>query len=387
MALTELKIKSAKAADKRYSITDADGLILEVMTSGKKYWRLRYNVKGKRYFHTIGEYPALSLAEARDRKIELRQKIRDGKPLKETRKTWTFGDVANEWAKKHVEKLNNEAERKRLFSRLDAHILPFIGDAAIADISAPDILPVLQRLETRGTLEMASKVRVMLGQIFRYAVSTGRKLYDPMPTLKGAIAAPRSRHFASLTNPRDVANLMQAIDNYPQKQVRYAMIFSALTFCRPGEIRRAEWSEINIANREWRLPAEKMKMKRPHIVPLASQTIELLADLHVMTGNGMYLFPSNRSPRGDRPMSENTVLVALRSMGYGKEQMTAHGFRSMASTLLNENGFNRDWIERQLAHVEGNNVRAAYNYAEYLPERRKMMQWWADYLDELRGSH
>jgi integrase len=190
------------------------------------------------------------------------------------------------------------------------------------------------------------------------------------------------KHFASLTAPPDVAALMRAVDAYPQPVVRMAMRFSALTFVRPGEVRHAEWAEIH--DGEWRIPDEKMKMKKTHIVPLARQTLELLDELRAFTGHGKYIFPSNRAPRGDRPMSENTVLAALRSMGYTKDQMTPHGFRSIAETLLNENGFNRDWIERQCAHSERNSVRAAYNYAEYLPERRRMMQWWADYLDELR---
>jgi integrase len=202
--------------------------------------------------------------------------------------------------------------------------------------------------------------------------------------LRGFIETPKPGHYASLTKPSDVALLLRAIDAYPHVIVREAMLFSALTFLRPGEVRRSEWMEIE--GSEIHIPKEKMKMDRPHIVPLSRQSLELLDRLRPLTGHCGYIFPSARSPKGDRPMSENAVLAALRSMGFAKEQMTPHGFRHMASTLLNENGFNRDWIERQLAHSEGSGVRAAYNYAEYLPERRKMMQWWADYLDELRES-
>jgi integrase len=195
---------------------------------------------------------------------------------------------------------------------------------------------------------------------------------------------PKQRHYPSPKKPEEVGMLMRAIDAYPHDMIRCAMLFSALTFCRPGEIRHAEWSEISGA--EWRIPEEKMKMRRPHIVPLARQAIELLQKMNQLTGHGKYVFPSNRAPNADRAMSDGTVLVAIRAMGYTKDQMVPHGFRSMASTLLNEHGFPPDHIERQLAHVEGNSVRAAYNYAEYLPERRKMMQWWADYLDELRNK-
>jgi integrase len=219
------------------------------------------------------------------------------------------------------------------------------------------------------------------GQVFRYAIACEHCEYDPTQPIRGPLEPVRPGHFASVTRPADVGQLLRSVDAYPHPVVRHAMQFSALVFLRPGEVRHTEWTEID--GDELRIPGEKMKMKRPHIVPLARQTVELLQKMKQLTGHGKYVFPSNRSPKGDRPMSENTVLVALRSMGYEKDQMTAHGFRSMASTLLNENGFNRDWIERQLAHVEGNGVRAAYNYAEYLPERRKMMQWWADYLDGL----
>jgi integrase len=262
------------------------------------------------------------------------------------------------------------------------HLLPFLGDKDIASITPADILPVFQRLAGMEKWEMLSRIRSITSQIFRYGVATGRCQNDPTYALRGAIISPRPRHYSSIRKPSEVGALMRAITSYPYEQVRCALLFSALTFCRPGEIRNAEWAEID--KDEWRIPQEKMKMNRPHIVPLSRQALKVLEEMRDISGGGKYVFPSNRTPT--RPMSENTILAALRSMGYTKDQMTPHGFRSMASTLLNENGFNRDWIERQLAHVEGNSVRAAYNYAEYLPERRKMMQWWADYLDTLRQS-
>jgi integrase len=229
---------------------------------------------------------------------------------------------------------------------------------------------------------MSRRVKQIISQIFRFGIMAGYCDNDPTYALRGFIDAPKPGHFASLTRPSDAALLLRAIDAYPHVIVREAMRFSALVFLRPGEVRHAEWIEIE--ENDLRIPKEKMKMDRPHIVPLSRQAIELLDRLRPLTGHGIYVFPSARAPGGSRPLSENAVLVALRSMGYTKDQMTPHGFRHMASTLLNENGFNRDWIERQLAHAESDGVRAAYNYAEYLPERRKMMQWWADYLDELK---
>jgi integrase len=264
------------------------------------------------------------------------------------------------------------------------HVFPFVGEASLTDLKTKDMLSLAHRIEAKGTIETTRRVLQICSQVFRYAIACEYCEYDPTQNTRGALVTAKPGHFASLTHPADVALLLRSIDAYPQTIVRYAMQFSALTFCRPGEVRHAEWSEID--KNEWHIPEGKMKMKRPHIVPLATQTLALLDEIRLLTGHGQYVFPSSRAPNGDRPISDATVLVALRSMGYTKEQMTPHGFRHMASTLLNENGFNRDWIERQLAHVEGNSVRAAYNYAEYLPERRQMMQWFADYLDRLRGD-
>jgi integrase len=352
------------------------------MTSGKKYWRLRYFKDGKRSWHTIGEYPATGLQEAREKRNDLRRKLREGAPL--SAKSTLFRDVALEWAHAHDQKIANENDRIKMRGRMNNHLLPFLGEKEIASIAPADVLAVLQRLAGMEKWEMLSRVRSVTSQIFRYGVATGRVQTDPTYALRGAIIAPKKRHFPSIRKPAEVGALMRSIDAYPFERVRYAMWFSALTFCRPGEIRRAEWSEIDMDRSEWTIPEEKMKMRRPHIVPLSRQAVEVLKEMADISRGGKYVFPSNRTPL--RPMSDATVLAALRSMGYPKDQMTPHGFRSMASTLLNENGFNVDWIERQLAHVEGNGVRAAYNYAEYLPERRKMMQWWADYLDELRET-
>jgi integrase len=381
MPLTDVKIKSLRARDKRYQTADSDGLYLEVMSSGRKYWRVRYCKDNKRSWHTIGEYPAVGLQEARERRNDMRMKLRSGAPLK--LKGNSFRDVALEWACAHDKKISNEKDRIKTRNRMNNHLLPFIGDKDIAAVTPADILPLLQRLAERGNFEMLSRIRSITSQIFRYGVASGRCAADPTYALRGAVITPKKSHYPSPKNPRDAGMLLRAIDSYPRDTVRRAMQFSALTFCRPGEIRTAEWAEIN--DGEWKIPEEKMKMRRPHIIPLARQTLEILEKMRQLTGHGKYVFPSNRTPNGDRPMSEAGVLAALRAMGYTKEQIVPHGFRSMASTLLNENGFNADWIERQLAHTEGNSVRAAYNYAEYLPERRRMMQWWADYLDGLRA--
>ena len=383
MPLSDMRIKSLKPRDKRYQECDSDGLYIEVMTSGKKYWRLRYHKDSKHSWHTIGEYPATGLQEAREKRNDLRKKLRDGQPL--TIKSTLFRDVAEEWAEAHDKKISRERDKISTRNRMRNHLLPFLGDKDISAITPADVLQVLQRLAELEKWEMLARIRSAASQIFRYGVATGRCENDPTSALRGAIIPPRKRHYPSIRRPAEVGALMRAIDAYPFERVRYAMYFSALTFCRPGEIRHAEWAEIDMGKLEWIIPEEKMKMRRPHVVPLSRQASEVLYEMRAVSGNeGKYIFPSNRTPL--RPMSDSTILAALRAMGYTNDQMTPHGFRSMASTLLNENGFNRDWIERQLAHIEGNSVRAAYNYADYLPERRKMMQWWADYLDTLRQS-
>ena len=267
---------------------------------------------------------------------------------------------------------------------LNKYILPELKDTPINEITSGTVLKLCRNIEARGTIETAARVKVIIGQIFRYAIATDRIDNDPTTALKGALETHRPKHMAALTKPSDIAMLMKNINAYPHAIVRCALKFSALTFCRPGEIRHAEWSEIDFEAHEWRIPSEKMKMKRVHIVPLATQTIELLRFLQQLTGKSKWLFPSARLD--GRPMSENTVRVALRSMGYSNDDMTAHGFRGMASTRLNEIGWPPDVIERQLAHSERNAVRAAYNHAEYLDERRKMMQAWADYLENFDNN-
>jgi integrase len=384
MPLNELKIRNAKPKDKRYQISDSEGLYLEVMVSGKKYWRLRYTKDGKKNWHTLGMYPDVSLQQAREARNDLKKKLRSNSPLLSSSAD-TFGGIAAEWVAAHEVQLSSDKYMTSIRTRLSSHVLPFIGDRKIAELKPADILSVINRLTAMHSFEMAKRARSMCSQIFRFAIATGRCEFDPTAALRGAIISPPVKHHPAITNPAEIAALLAAIDSYPFTIVRNAMRFSILTFVRPGEARKAEWEEIQ--DDEWRIPKGKMKMRKLHIVPLARQTLELLRKMRELTGHGRYVFPSARAPHGDRPMSDSTVLVALRAMGYTKDQLSPHGFRSMASTLLNEHGFNKDWIERQLSHGERNSVRAAYNYAEYLPDRRNMMQWWADYIDRLRNSN
>jgi len=280
------------------------------------------------------------------------------------------------WASNHASKIT---------ARLEKDVYPYIGNRPVNEVRAPELLSVLRRVENRGAIETAHRIRQHCGQVFRYAVATGRAERDPSQDLRGALQPSKTVHHASITEPKKVGGLMRAIDSYEGYQVsRCALQLAPLLFVRPGELRQAEWTEFDLDNAEWRIPADKMKMKQPHIVPLSTQAITILKDIHPLTGSGRYVFPSVRTRK--RPMSENTVTGALRRLGYQSGEMTGHGFRSMASTLLNEQGWNRDAIERQLAHAERDEVRAAYNYAEHLPERKRMMQAWADYLDGLKNG-
>ncbi len=262
---------------------------------------------------------------------------------------------------------------------------PWLGDSTINDIQPKDVLRVLRRVEDRGAAEAGHRIRQHCSAVFRYAVASGYADRDPTQDLRGALLPTKPKHYASITDAKKIGELLRAIDAYKGQLVtRCALTLTALTFVRPGELRKAEWAEFDLENAEWRIPAEKMKMDRPHIVPFSEQALDVLKEIQPLTSDGRFVFPGIRSQQ--RPMSENTVTAALRGMGYTGDEITAHGFRSMASTRLNEMGWNRDAIERQLAHIEGNAVRAAYNYAEHLEERRRMMQAWADYLDGLRND-
>ncbi len=332
------------------------------------------------------------MSEARKKRDELRgdiarginpaQAIKEKKAVSEGK--YHFENVAKDYIEKFSSRWT-KGHAELVYRRLELNVFPFLGKQAISTITAPELLEVLRKIEKRGALETAQRVRGICSSVFRYAIATGLAERDPAADLKGALTPPPKRHYASITEPKKVAKLLQDMEKCEASYVVYcALQITPHLFVRPGELRHAEWSEIDFEAKEWRIPAEKMKMKTTHIVPLSKQVFAMLKELHKYTGEGKYLFPAITSRL--RPMSENTINVALRRIGYTKDDMTAHGFRSLASTLLNEQGWNRDAIERQLAHGERNKVRAAYNYAEFMPERRKMMQWWSDYLDELRSG-
>lgn len=391
MALTDIAVRNAKAADKPRKVTDGRGMHLLVQPNGGKYWRLKYRFGGKEKLLALGVYPDVSLAAARKARDQARELLAQGVDPGELRKEeWraaraatqdSFEAVAREWYHKHAPGWS-ESHQTRTIGRLEQDAIPWLGKLPIAEISAPELLSVLRRIEERGALYTAHRVRQICGKVFRYAIATGRARYNPAQDLHGALPPIRTRHHASITDPKQVAGLLRALDGYTGEFVtRCALRLAPLVFVRPTELRRAEWSEFDLEGGEWRIPAGKMKMREPHLVPLSTQALAILRELQPLTGAGRYVFPSVRT--SERPISENTINAALRRLGYTKDEMTGHGFRSMASTLLNEQGWNRDAIERQLAHAERDESRKSYNYAEYLPERRKMMQHWADYLEGL----
>nr|WP_217450805.1 site-specific integrase [Vogesella oryzae] len=279
----------------------------------------------------------------------------------------------------------SDGHAERIIRRLERDIFPWLGSRPIADIEAPELLANLQRIERRGAVETAHRAMQSVKQVFRYAIATGRAKYNPAVDLAGALAPVVKTSFPTITDPAKIAELLRAIDGYQGTlETKCALKLAPLVFVRPGELRKAEWREIDLDAAQWVIPAERMKMREKHVVPLSSQAVDVLRELKPLTGHGQFVFPGARSSK--RPMSENTVNAALRRLGYDKDTMTGHGFRHMASTLLNEQGWNRDAIERQLAHGERNKVRATYNYAEYMPERIRMMQAWADHLDSLKAG-
>lgn len=394
MPLKDVTVRNAKPREKAYKLADEKGLYLFIKPNGSKAWRLKYRFLGKEKTLSIGLYPDVELKDARNARDNARKQLADkidpglakqvSKRSAKLAAEDSFEVIAREWYVKFSTKWS-PSHGERILRRLEKDIFPWIGKRPIAEITAPELLSVLRRMENRGAIETAHRAHQNCGQVFRYAIATGRAERDPSNDLRGAIPPAKTKHHASITNTHAIGELLRAINGYHGHFVtKCALQLAPLLFVRPGELRHAEWSEFNLATAEWRIPAEKMKMRVTHIVPLSTQAIMILRELRALTGDDKYLFPSIRSK--NRAMSENTVLGALRRLGYTGDEMTGHGFRSMASTLLNEQGWNPDAIERQLAHGEKNTVRAAYNYAEYLPERKKMMQHWADYLDVLTQS-
>jgi integrase len=391
MPLTVAAVRAAKPREKSYRLADEKGMYLEVAPTGGRYWRLKYRFSGKEKLLALGVFPDVSLAEAREARDDARKLLAKGVDPSEARKASkraaavsaanSFEAIALEWFGRNKPKWT-VGYADKIDQRLRRDVFPAIGPRPISQITAQELLAMLRKIEARGVYETAHRARQDCGHIFRYAIATGRAERDIAADVQGALHPVVTTHHPSITAPEKIGALMRAIEGYDGAFItKCALLLAPLVFVRPGELRTAEWSEVDLDAAEWRIPASKMKMRTPHIVPLAPQAVAVLRKLHPLTGSGRYVFPGVRGR--DRPMSENTINAALRRLGYAADEMSGHGFRSMASTLLNEQGYNRDWIERQLAHAERDSVRAAYNYAEHLPERRKMMTEWATYLDGL----
>jgi integrase len=412
MTLTDAEIRAAKPSEKPYKLFDGRGLYLLINPDGSRWWRVKYRYGGKEKLVSVGVYRPgqpghVGAKEARNSLDAIKRQLREGvdpgaarkaeKSARVDRAEGALELVAREWHTKQSAVWSADYAEKEL-GQLVRHVFPRIGGDPIRELTSRDLLDVLQRIEKKGRAETAHRVRRSLSAIMRYAVLTHRAEVDPSAALKGALAPVPEKHFAAITEPKMAGGLMRAIHGYDGGDVtRCAMELAALTFVRPGELRGAKWEEFTFdltdapkgkkpatPEPQWRIPASRMKMGEQHIVPLSRQAVASLRELHKITGPEGFLFPSVRSK--SRCMSENTVNAALRTMGFAQDEMTGHGFRHMASTLLHERGYRSEWIERQLAHGDRNSVRARYNFAEHLPERRKMMQDWADYLDSLASG-
>ncbi|MCG6878403.1 MAG: integrase arm-type DNA-binding domain-containing protein [Deltaproteobacteria bacterium] len=394
MPLTDAKVRNARPKSKQFKIFDTDGLFLLVSPAGGKWWRFKYRFGGKEKLISLGTYPEVSLAQARGRRDEARKQVADSIDPSQVRKALknatiqnqsTFEAVAREWHTRFTPTWT-PGHALTIKRRLELNVFPWIGERPIMEIKAPELLMTLRRIESRGALETAHRVRAICGQVFRYAVATGRAERDPAADLRGALPPVKPKHLSAITDPEKVAGLLRAIDGYQGSFVtKCALRLAPYLFVRPGELRQMEWAEIDFEAAEWNIPAEKMKTRQPHLVPLARQSLGILRELNPLTGTGRYVFPSPRTPK--RPMSNNGVLSALRRMGFDKEEMTGHGFRAMARTILDEILQCRpDFIEHQLGHAVRDPNGRAYNRTAHLVERRKMMQTWADYLDGLKAG-
>jgi len=386
-------VASARPRDRDYKLQDGDGLFLLVRSGGRKLWRFNYRFLGKQRTLTFGSYPAIGLADARDRRADARRLIAAGRdPSHEAKlaaakaavaEADSFKSVAEEWYSKNETEGLAPVTLRKLRWLLDM-AYPRIGNRPVSKITAQEALAVLRAAEAHGRYESARRMKSVLSRVFRYAVATTRADSDPTRDLQGALTAPKVKHLAAITEPKRAGDLLRAIEGYNGHGVTLlALRLSPHLFVRPGELRKAEWAEFDFERAIWTIPEHKMKMRRPHRVPLSDQVLLLFEQLWGLTGTGRFCFPSFRSDR--ICMSENTVNAALRAMGFSREEMTAHGFRAMAATLLNESGrFHPDAIERQLAHVENDGVRRAYARGEYWDERVGMMQYWSDEIDRLR---
>lgn len=393
MPLTVAEIKAAQPKDKTYRLFDGGGMCLEVRPNGGRYWRLRYRYLGKEQTLAMGVFPEVSLGEARRSREKARELLRKGinpsaqkqavKAAKMEQAANSFEVVAREWYEK-MAKTWTPGHSRTVLHRLEKNVFPWLGGRPIAEVTASELLTVLRRVEDRGALETAHRVHVIFGQVFRYAVVTDRAESDPSRDLRGALRTAKSKNLPAVTEPDQAGRLLFILDGYEGSLVtRCALRLAPLVFVRPGELRHAKWEDIDLVKAEWCFIASKTK--RPLIVPLSAQAVAILEDLFPLTGQGKWVFPGARS--NGRPMSNNAVLAALRSLGIPKEEMCGHGFRAMARTLLDEKlGERIDIIEHQLGHTVKDPLGTAYNRTTHLPERREMMQRWADYLDGLRNS-
>ena len=393
MPLTDTSVRQTRPGLANYKLSDARGLFLLIQANGCRYWRLKYRYAGKEKLLALGVYPEVSLRDARAAADEARRHLRSGVDPGELRKAQknsrldsaanSFEAVALEWFAKQ-RPIWAENHWTKVQWMLEKTLFPWIGSRPVSEITASELLAVLRRIEARGALETAKRVKMVAGQVFRFAVATGRAEADPSQPLRGALGIPVKKHLASITDPKEVGPLLVVLDGYQGTPVvRAAVQLAPLTFVRPGELRNARWSEFDLDAAEWRIPGERMKTRQPHLVPLSTQAVAVLRELHPVTGHFEYVFPSPRSPR--RPMSNNAVLAAMRRMGIPKEVMCGHGFRAMARTILDEVlNYRVDYIEHQLAHAVRDPNGRAYNRTAHLDARKGMMQGWADYLDRLR---
>jgi integrase len=393
MPLSDTAIRNAKPTDKAQKLSDGGGLYLLLNPNGSRWWRLKYRHSGKEKLLSLGVYPDTGLKDAREKRDDARKLLAAGvdpgvkrkaeKAAGEERAANSFEVVAREWHTKQSTAWV-ELHASRIMLRLENDVFPWLGNRPIADITAKELLATVNRIVDRGAVESAHRVLQNCGQILRYAIATGRAERNPAADLRGALPPVKQTHLAAIVEPNAIGELLRAMDAYNGSLVtKCALRLAPLVFVRPGELRQAEWKEFDLDGAQWNIPAEKMKMRESHLVPLAPQAIEILWELHALTGRGRYVFPSARSPQ--RPMSNNAVLSALRRMGYATDEMSGHGFRAMARTVLDEVlHFRPDYIEHQLAHAVKDPNGRAYNRTAHLPERRKMMAAWAEYLDTLK---
>lgn len=395
LTITDVALRNARPKDRPYKLADGGGLYLQVTTAGGKYWRLKYRFLGTEKLLSFGAYPLVSLAEARELRDNAKKLLNSDVDPSEAKKAGkreakmaaaqTFGVVAKEYlAQQALEARTTSTMTKNRWLLED--LASPLHSRPIAQITAPEVLDVLRRIEAKGTHESAQRLRSAMSRVFRFGIATGRATVDPTAALTGALVTHRVRHHPAITDPVAVGQLLRAIDAIDgSRVVKAALQIMALCFPRPGELRHAEWPEIDLDEAIWSIPAERAKMRRAHKIALSPQAVAILRDLQVITGRGRLVFPGVRS--NARPLSENTLNAALRRLGYGVEEMTSHGFRTIASTLLNESGeWSPDAIERALAHQDANAVRRAYARGEYWDERVRMAKWWGDYLDQLRKA-